>query len=272
MKKYKIKKKKNKKYIYILIPIIISICVITLGIGYSKYSTILTINGNVDGSIIILKNKVVSSGNGLIKDGNEYYFYGKNVDNYIKLMDVNGNADSVLWRIIGIDENGIKLIRNDSIGSYAWDTKSKSDWGASSLNQYLNTTYINSLSSINMEQLVRNPIWNIGKSTNGVSLVSNIEYIGGSSMYSTVGLVNILDYVKTGGISNSWLRTNYNFWSITTRQNRNTAFLINSIIYYNTRKTNTKLNVRPVIYITENVYINGNGTYDNPYKVVAIKK
>lgn len=86
---------------------------------------------------------------GLMRDsfGNIRY-YGTNPDNYISF---NGE----LWRIIGVfdveDEEGVvekrvKLIRNESIGSVSWDSKSdasteSNNWSTAVLNDRLNNYY-----------------------------------------------------------------------------------------------------------------------------------
>ena len=74
-----------------------------------------------------------------------YRYEGKNPNNYIYFNDE-------LWRIIGVfDESShgktgqylTKIIRNDSIGGYAWDKSQKNNWATSSLYNLLNTNYYN---------------------------------------------------------------------------------------------------------------------------------
>ena len=74
-----------------------------------------------------------------------YRYEGKNPNNYIYFNDE-------LWRIIGVfDENShgksgqylTKIIRNDSLGGYAWDKSNKNNWATSSLYNLLNTNYYN---------------------------------------------------------------------------------------------------------------------------------
>ena len=76
---------------------------------------------------------------------NGYRYEGKNPNNYVLF---NGE----MWRIIGVFDssthgvsgNLTKIIRNESIGSYAWHKSSTNDWSAASLNTILNTYYYNS--------------------------------------------------------------------------------------------------------------------------------
>ena len=74
-----------------------------------------------------------------------YRYEGKNPNNYIYF-------NNELWRIIGVfDETShgktgeylTKIIRNDSLGGYAWDKSNKNNWATSSLYNLLNTNYYN---------------------------------------------------------------------------------------------------------------------------------
>ena len=74
-----------------------------------------------------------------------YRYEGKNPNNYIYF-------NNELWRIIGVfdasshgktGEYLTKIIRNDSLGGYAWDKSNKNNWATSSLYNLLNTNYYN---------------------------------------------------------------------------------------------------------------------------------
>ena len=85
----------------------------------------------------------------------EYRYRGGNVANYVTF-------NNETWRIIGImpteDTNGnasyrFKLVRNSSIGQQYWNktqdatTNSYNNWLTSDLNEYINTTYYNTLTT-----------------------------------------------------------------------------------------------------------------------------
>ena len=83
-------------------------------------------------------------------------FIRKNPNNYVYFNcdDYNNPSSSTceLWRIIGVfseDTHGksnsklVKLIKNSFIGNFSWDTEDDSDWTTSSLQQSLNTSYLN---------------------------------------------------------------------------------------------------------------------------------
>ena len=86
-----------------------------------------------------------TQGTGQLVKENGYRYEGKNPNNYIYF-------NNELWRIIGVfdasshgktGEYLTKIIRNDSLGVYAWDKSSKNNWATSSLYNLLNTNYYN---------------------------------------------------------------------------------------------------------------------------------
>ena len=76
----------------------------------------------------------------------EYRYIGADPDNYIEF-------NNELWRIIGIFDGQLKIIRNESLGGMAWDDADEqnpygeSDWGTSPLQTYLNNDYYGSINS-----------------------------------------------------------------------------------------------------------------------------
>ncbi len=93
----------------------------------------------------IINNVGSTQGEGQIVNENGYRYEGKNPNNYVLF---NGE----LWRIIGVFDsethgqsgNLTKIIRDESIGSYAWHKSNTNDWSAASLKTILNTYYYNS--------------------------------------------------------------------------------------------------------------------------------
>ena len=85
--------------------------------------------------------------NSLMKDtaGNIRY-YGASPNNYIyfNCSDYSNQSSSTCetWRIIGVFDGKVKLIRNESIGAYSWDNKEiDSTWETASLMKLLNPGY-----------------------------------------------------------------------------------------------------------------------------------
>ena len=95
-----------------------------------------------------LNNHIISlagttQGTGQVVPENGYRYEGKNPNNYIYF-------NNELWRIIGVfdssshgvsNTNLVKIIRNDSIGGYAWHKSNTNDWPNSSLYHLLNDYY-----------------------------------------------------------------------------------------------------------------------------------
>ena len=94
--------------------------------------------------------------NSLMKDvGNNIRYYGASPNNYIYFNCSNYSNQSSstceTWRIIGVFDGKIKLIRNESIGEYSWDNKNvstgaendygKNDWTDARLMKLLNPGY-----------------------------------------------------------------------------------------------------------------------------------
>ena len=94
--------------------------------------------------------------NSLMKDvGNNIRYYGASPNNYIYFNCSNypnqSSSTCETWRIIGVFDGKIKLIRNESIGEYSWDNKNvstgaendygKNDWTDARLMKLLNPGY-----------------------------------------------------------------------------------------------------------------------------------
>ncbi len=89
--------------------------------------------------------------NNLMEDtqGNIRY-YGASPNNYIYFnCDAYPSTNCELWRIIGIVDGKLKLIRNESIGGYSWDTSASginsgagiNEWSVADLMKLLNPGY-----------------------------------------------------------------------------------------------------------------------------------
>ena len=95
--------------------------------------------------IDLYSSEETRTSNGLKKDNTpdqNIRYYGANPNNYVRF-------NNELWRIIGVFENNVKLIRKDSLGNLVWDTSESSvnhgwgvnEWSQSALKNYLNTMY-----------------------------------------------------------------------------------------------------------------------------------
>ena len=112
----------------------------TITISYSKDSSASTQPDNV---VFYFQTGTYNENIQNVSIG--YRYEGKNPNNYIYF-------NNELWRIIGVfdasshgktGEYLTKIIRNDSLGGYAWDKSNKNNWATSSLYNLLNTNYYN---------------------------------------------------------------------------------------------------------------------------------
>ncbi len=109
----------------------------TCSVNFVEKSTTLFLNN------YLISLSGTTQGNGQLVNENGYRYEGKDPNNYIMF-------NNELWRIIGIfdsnshgisNTNLVKIIRNDSIGGYAWNKSYTNDWPNSSLYHLLNDYY-----------------------------------------------------------------------------------------------------------------------------------
>ena len=76
-------------------------------------------------------------------DGGNIRYYGASPNNYIYFnCETYPDTNCELWRIIGVFDGKVKIIRNKSIGAYLWDT-STNEWSQAKLMKLLNPGYEN---------------------------------------------------------------------------------------------------------------------------------
>jgi len=81
-----------------------------------------------------------------VQDSGNIRYYGVEPDNYIDIGDRTSNAEVILWRIIGVFDGKLRIVRDESIGSYSWDTSSSNvnsgyginEWSQADLMKLLN--------------------------------------------------------------------------------------------------------------------------------------
>ncbi len=151
-------------------------------------------------------------------DSNARYI-GADPNNYVSF---NGEQ----WRIIGVfsdiddgtdtKETKLKIIRDEPYSeSIAWDTDNVNDWSTASLQEELNTTYLNSITSP-YKEMISNAKWNLGGTAKYTSSSNGLTshwygYERGTTVYSgrptewtgQIGLMYPSDYgyATSGGSS-----------------------------------------------------------------------
>ena len=91
-----------------------------------------------------LMNDRLGSSSTDINAGNIRY-YGANPNNYIyfNCSDYGNQSSSTceVWRIIGIFDGKVKIMRNGTIGVYSWDGGNTNEWSTATLMRLLNSGY-----------------------------------------------------------------------------------------------------------------------------------
>ena len=219
-------------------------------------------------------------------------YYGKNPNNYVSF-------NNELWRIIGVIDGKIKIIRIASIGNRAWDS-SNNNWARpASLNTYLNNSYYNSINETYRNMISKETYYLGGPSYNNYySLTasgwydierSNSAYSGNSvTIEQYIGLMYISDYGYAAGESCLSERvTSYgdggvdgcdeidylaglNEWTLVHSSSYSDyVYYLNYSGYVNSASAFiTPYGVRPTLYLSSEVQITGGtGTQSDPYKI-----
>ena len=105
-----------------------------------------SITYNTSPSQLLMNDRKGSSSTGI--DAGNIRYYGGDPDNYVYFNCSNYNNPTAstceTWRIIGVFDGKVKIIRNSNIGTYAWDNMNGSgsnDWSKATLMKLLNQGY-----------------------------------------------------------------------------------------------------------------------------------
>ena len=215
-------------------------------------------------------------------------YYGATPNNYVSF-------NNELWRIIGVIDGKLKIIRNESIGNMKWNSTLNNNWNNASLKSYLNGDYYNGINETyknmiseetyylggatesNYQTLTASGYYNAERDSSQVysgNPVSTTQYIGimypsdygyaaGSSCLSTSlfkynSSCKNSDYLFSG--VTEWLQAPNGSYS------SDASYLLSSgYVHYNVPVTRS-FAVRPVLYLNTNVQITGgDGSQSNPF-------
>ncbi|MBS7021222.1 MAG: hypothetical protein KH135_05120 [Firmicutes bacterium] len=244
---------------------------------------------------LITNKNTVGNTEGLFTDthGNIHY-RGSNseVKNYVTF-------NNETWRIIGVFDGRIKLIKNESYSKIEWDTSEMNNWDNSSLNRILNGAYYDSL-LLEARTVIDSNTYYLGGFSNVAGLEpaeiysrerGNIVYNGNpTTTILYVGLMYPSDYVYAASSSCTKLPDEYHLdancsttgnwlysqeltngiweWTLTPSSGLNSdAFVISKNSGITSVYTTESHIIRPVVYLKSNVNITaGTGTSSNPYQ------
>ena len=132
-------------------PINLATYITNLYTSASKTTTTLDITYNLASSVGLMNDRFGSMSTG-IDDGN-IRCYGASPNNYIyfNCSDYNNQSSDTCetWRIIGVFDGNVKIMRGSQIGTYSWDTSDSStnsgygvnEWSQADLMKLLNSGY-----------------------------------------------------------------------------------------------------------------------------------
>ena len=190
-----------------------------------------------------LITEIVESDTGCETEESGVCIYGGETENNYVQYPESSNKSENIWRIIGtynIDgEVVVKMISETT-------TTSTYAESVSNLNSFYNTLEDNS---------------DYIYSTNKFKCEGNNLNCTESSKFSNIGLINVDEYNKVGGI-NSYLGSSSSYFSMTERNNLVSNITSNGIeeVGYETSS-----GIRGVVYVQSDVKVIGSGTASDPY-------
>ena len=229
---------------------------------------------------------------------NSYRFSGANPNNYVCFgTDEVSCPEDNLYRIIGVFNGQVKLIKSTSYGKYVWE----SDWATQGntwdettkpdIYTTLNTTYYNTLGS-EWQSKIATHSWKVGGMARDTSATAKDYYdteVGtGQSGYEEtmkIGLMYVSDYGYGASeeywttelynyeptVDSNWMHLGSNEWTISRYSDDTiyafivsyTGFVLDDL--YNVRNTYA---VRPSFYLESDVtYASGSGSMTDPLKI-----
>ena len=252
----------------------------------------------MDGKDDTLYHHTSSLANGAGDNSYRYAGTSESVNNYICLgSDAATCPDANLFRIIGVFGDKTKVIRAKSVGDQKWHTSQVNTWSSSSLNTYLNGTYLTSLGTL--ADKIATTTWKVGGNTsaNISSVVPATAYkneVGSSASTTTVdkkiGLMYVSDYYYSASPS-AWTLVGYNSsdatkdyraatstnwlylgsyeWTISRNSGTtDDAFFVYSPGYVYNNLVTFSCAVRPSFNLESSVkYVSGSGSMSDPVRV-----
>lgn len=228
---------------------------------------------------------------------NSYRFSGGSADNYVCIGStvVTCPADN-LYRIIGIFDGKVKVVKNTSLGNLPWNNFLSNSWSDSSLITYLNEgDYWNNLgvhqnliseenwyagglsygsavgrvnNAYNYEVGNNKPTQNPVKRHIGLMYVSDYGYAAANTYWTS----NLSSYSTTAIKNNNWMSAwNETTWLLSKyiiTGNPNNAFTLSSTGAVSYATITSNYAVRPTFYLkTTTRRLEGTGTYSSPYRI-----
>lgn len=196
---------------------------------------------------LLIKNQVYE-GSGLYNDGEEYYFYGNNINNYLYYS-------GRMFRIMSIDKNGIKIVSNEpqTILYYG-----NTGYDSSYIKKYLDSYY----ETLNKEYI---------KETNYCSDTIDDTIRCEKKSKDKITTISLYDY-KRAGDKDSYLNNNKYKWLLNV-DSENNPWYISEDGTVSKISNKVSLGVNPVITLKNDIdIVSGSGSLENPYIIETINQ
>ena len=274
--------------------------------GSSLASCITNLADNSDSSLTYLYYHDGTLANGISDNSYRYAGASSSVNNYVCFgSDAETCPADNLYRIIGVIDGKVKLIKSTSLGSMAWDSNKKNTWSTSSINTYLNGTYLESFTDTWKEKIATTT-WKVGgntyaniykvvaattyaneitspnpgststtgetESSSKIALMYASDYGFAASPTAWTIILNNYDVNDSAGTSittNNWLYLDSDEWLVSRYSDTSDrAFFVLSSGYVYARYVTDSYAVRPVFFLESNVtYSGGKGTSSSPIRI-----
>ena len=259
--------------------------------GNNLATCITTLLNKSEPSIVNIYHHTSSLANGAGDNSYRYAGASGSVNNYICLgSDETTCPDANLFRIIGVFGAQTKVIRAKSVGDKEWNTSDDNTWSSSSLNTYLNGTYLTSLGTL--AEKIATTTWKVrGGSSTYLYDVPKIAYqyeVGSSALTTTndakIGLMYVSDYgfaadpsgwttklsSYNSNTSKNWLYLRSTEWTLSRYSDTTiSAFTVFSTgRVYGDLAVTLSYAVRPSFNLESSVkYVSGSGSMSDPVRV-----
>ena len=243
------------------------------------------------GTLISLEDLVSTNTDELYTDEHgDIRYYGATPNNYVTF-------NNETWRIIGVIDGKIKIIRNASLGNMQWNSSSSNNWNNASLKTYLNGEYYNSIEATSKGMISEGTFYLGGANSSNYRTLTASGYYNAerdsSQVYSGnpasttqhIGLMYPSDYGYAAGssclstalysYSSSCKNSDYLFSGVyewlqapSASYSDSAAFLDSSGSVFAISYVTYSDAVRPVLYLNSNVKITGgDGSQSNPFSL-----
>ena len=224
---------------------------------------------------------------------NSYRYAGANPNNYVCFgSDEETCPADNLYRIIGVFNGQVKLIKSTRYGNYVWDAGNSNTWDASTkpdIYTTLNTTYYNTLGS-EWQSKIATHSWKVGGMARDTSATAKDYYdteVGtgqiGYEETMKIGLMYVSDYGYGASeeywttelnnyeptVDSNWMYLGAYEWLISRNSDSTSgAFNVYSTGYVYSYNVGNTFAVRPSFYLESDVtYASGSGSMTDPLKI-----